>query len=98
MAFKVTQQSDDVVKVEICERFDFSTQAEFRTTYESESPANSFILDFEKTKHMDSSALGMLLLLREYVGDIRKVKLVRCSNEIKKILEICHFQDIFDIS
>lgn len=98
MTFKVTPQADGILRVQICERFDFSTQAEFRTTYESESPANSFILDFEKTKHMDSSALGMLLLLREYVGDVRKVKLIRCSNEIKKILEICHFQDIFEIT
>ena len=48
--------------------------------------------------YMDSSALGMLLLLREHAGgDNAKIEVVGCKPEIKKILAIANFQKLFDI-
>ena len=45
---------------------------------------------------MDSSALGMLLLLREHAGgDRASIKIVHCQPEVKKILTIANFHPLF---
>ncbi|MFW5426377.1 MAG: STAS domain-containing protein [Methylophagaceae bacterium] len=92
-----TENNKHTIKVN--GRFDFSVQSDFRKAYE-EAPSNSsFIMDFSSTDYMDSSALGMLLLLRDYAGgDNAKVELVRCGTEIKNILEISNFQKLFAVS
>jgi anti-anti-sigma factor len=80
-------------------RFDFSVQAEFRKAYEQVENASSFILNFASADYMDSSALGMLLLLRDYAGgDTAKIELINCRSEIRNILEISNFQKLFKIS
>lgn len=85
--------------IKIQGRFDFSVQAEFRAAYESASNGSQFILDFSAADYMDSSALGMLLLLRDYAGgESAKIELIRCKSEIKNILEISNFQKLFKIS
>jgi anti-anti-sigma factor len=85
--------------IKINGRFDFSVQSQFRQAYE-EAPSNSnFVIDFSATDYMDSSALGMLLLLRDYAGgDNAKVELARCGTEIKNIIEISNFQKLFAMS
>jgi len=80
-------------------RFDFSVQGEFREAYEAGSPESRFIVNFSSADYMDSSALGMLLLLRDYAGgDNARVELTNCRAEISNILEISNFQKLFKIS
>lgn len=80
-------------------RFDFSVQAEFRKAYEQVATASNFSLNFASADYMDSSALGMLLLLRDYAGgDTAKIELINCRSEIRNILEISNFQKLFKIS
>lgn len=97
----MTIQTKTIEKTSIlylCDRFDFSQQAEFRHTYENLPKNNNFVLDFSKTKHIDSAALGMLLLLRDYAGgDNAKIEFTRCQSEIKNIFRISNFGKIFDI-
>lgn len=85
--------------IKIQGRFDFAMQGEFRKAYEM-APSNSdFILDFATADYMDSSALGMLLLLRDYAGaDNSKIELKNCRSEIKNILEISNFHQLFKIN
>ena len=85
--------------IKIQGRFDFSAQSDFRKAYEEVTGNNQFTLDFSMADYMDSSALGMLLLLRDYAGgDSAKVELKNCRPEIKNILEISNFQKLFKIS
>lgn len=85
--------------IKIQGRFDFAMQNEFRKAYEKAASNSDFILDFTATEYMDSSALGMLLLLRDYAGeDKAKVELKNCRSEIKNILEISNFHQLFKIS
>jgi len=92
-----TEGSKHTIKIQ--GRFDFSVQSDFRKAYEEVTGDKTFILDFSSADYMDSSALGMLLLLRDYAGgDSAKVELVRCRAEIKNILEISNFQKLFKIS
>jgi len=80
-------------------RFDFSVQADFRQAYEGAPSSNTFVLNFASADYMDSSALGMLLLLRDYAGgDDAKIELTNCRSEITNILEISNFQKLFKIS
>jgi anti-anti-sigma factor len=85
--------------IKIKGRFDFNQQSDFRKAYESLPSQSNFVLDFSGTDYMDSSALGMLLLLRDYAGgDSSKMEIIRCSAEIKSILEISNFHQLFKIS
>lgn len=78
-------------------RFDFGTQNEFRGSYESMS-VDEYILDLHNTVYMDSSALGMLLILREHAGGVSsKITLTNCSQDIKTILSVANFQNLFRI-
>lgn len=92
-----TNGSEHTIKIK--GRFDFSVQSDFRKAYEEVPGSSAFIMDLSSTDYMDSSALGMLLLLRDYAGgDNAKVKLVRCGTEIKGILDISNFQKLFSVS
>jgi anti-anti-sigma factor len=85
--------------IQVRGRFDFSVQAEFRQAYESVEPSMQFIVDFRDADYIDSSALGMLLLARDYAGgDNAKIEIINCGPEIKNILEISNFQKLFKIS
>lgn len=94
-----TSTKDNKHTIKIQGRFDFSVQSDFRQAYEQAPGNSSFIVDFSSTDYMDSSALGMLLLLRDYAGgESSKIELARCGGEIKNILEISNFQKLFSVS
>lgn len=79
--------------------FDYHVHKEFRDAYKDASPSAAFVIDMTKTEYMDSSALGMLLLLREHAGGEKaRVTISNCGGEIRKILEISNFQKLFKIS
>ncbi|HBA35852.1 MAG TPA: anti-anti-sigma factor [Gammaproteobacteria bacterium] len=80
-------------------KFDFSIYDEFRKAYQKGENGNfNFSVDLNKTVYMDSSALGMLLLLKEYAGESNKVNILNPSEEVKTVLNIANFDKIFNIS
>ena len=87
------------VTVHIQGRFDFSSHQDFRNAYEKLSKApNQYRVDLQGTTYLDSSALGMLLLLRDYAGgENSNIRIVNCSSDVKKILLISNFEQLFDI-
>jgi anti-anti-sigma factor len=57
------------------------------------------VVDLKEATYLDSSALGMLLLLRDHVGgDESRVSMVNTSSDVRKILAISNFDKLFDIS
>lgn len=80
-------------------RFDFSCHQIFRDAYERvSSRPGSYIIDLQKTTYMDSSALGMLLLLRDHAGgDKAQVVLRNVNPDTRKILAISNFDKLFSI-
>jgi len=86
------------VSIVIKGRFDFNDHTEFRESYRQYQSGAAYTLDMHDAEYMDSSALGMLLLLREHAGgDSAKIEVVGCKPEIKKILAIANFQKLFEI-
>ncbi|MCY4043894.1 MAG: STAS domain-containing protein [Cellvibrionales bacterium] len=80
-------------------RFDFSLHQAFRDAYQGfESIPETFTLDMSDATYLDSSALGMLLILRDYAGgDQAAIQIVNCNEDVKKILTISNFGQLFDI-
>ncbi len=78
-------------------RFDFSAHKEFRASYE-ETDVGRFVVDLGEATYLDSSALGMLLLLRDHAGgDAAEIEIVNCNTEVRKILTISNFEQLFEI-
>jgi len=95
-----TSTDGATVTIQIHGRFDFKVHREFRQVYEqTQRPDAIYIVDLGRTEYLDSSALGMLLLLREHAGgDQAKIRIVHCSPEIRKILTIANFHQLFSVS
>jgi len=100
MGIDVVKMDDgNTVQVKIDGRFDFSLHKEFRDAYKDLPEKSQYIIDMGSTDYMDSSALGMLLLLREHAGnESAKIKIQGCQPTIKQILSISNFEKLFDIS
>lgn len=95
-----TEVDGDLVTISIVGSFDVSAYEEFKAICEKYLTAsNHFIIDMEKASYMDSSALGMLLLLREKTqGDKTRITLSNVGVEVKSILEIAQFNQLFVIN
>ncbi len=95
---RVSDDGQELV-ISIQGRFDFSAHQDFRNSYEalSEQPGK-YQVDMNETTYLDSSALGMLLLLRDHAGgNSAKIEIVNCSPDVKKILTISNFEQLFTI-
>ena len=58
----------------------------------------SFGIDFSSVEYLDSSALGMLLMLRDKMGGAKKdVSLSGVHGNVKQVLEIANFGQLFHI-
>ena len=98
----VTDVSPDGKKLTISieGRFDFGRHQEFRESYEKlEKKPDSVVVDLRKATYLDSSALGMLLLLRDHAGgDSSDIRVVNSNSDVRKILAISNFDKLFDIT
>ena len=81
-------------------RFDFGSHQAFREAYERfYKVPETYIVDLKDATYMDSSALGMLLLLRDHAGgDDAEVRVTNSNSDVRKILAISNFDKLFDIS
>ena len=101
MSIQSTSSADGkTLTIGVKGRFDFSSLQIFRNSYEKvEIKPEHYIVDLKESEYLDSSALGMLLALRDYAGgDTADVKIVNCSNDVRKILLITKLDELFDVS
>jgi len=92
-------ENNTKLTITINERFDFSLHQVFRDTYTGITTKNlSYILDLSQTDYMDSSALGMILLLKDHVQLYSGQLIIsKPSDTVRKILEIAQFQRLMTI-
>lgn len=83
-------------------RFDFNAHRVFKDAYApllKESSIGSIEVDLSRVQYLDSSALGMLLMLRERASAASKqVVLSKANSTIAQILEIANFGKLFTIA
>ena len=88
--------------IKLVGRFDFNTHREFRGAYEpmvGDPSIRSVVVDFSGVDYLDSSALGMLLMLRDKLsGASKDVALVGVRGNVKQVLDIANFGKLFEIS
>ncbi|MET1069040.1 MAG: STAS domain-containing protein [Pseudomonas prosekii] len=98
----VTELTPDGQKltIVISGRFDYAKHQGFRESYENLQPKpKSFEVNLKDATYLDSSALGMLLLLRDHAGgDKADIKLSHASADVRKILAISNFVKLFNVS
>lgn len=93
-----TKINSGVLQIKVTGRFDFGVHNEFReaTRMAEQGSVKTIEVDLSHTDYLDSSALGMLLVLRDKIsGDKNGVQLKNARNEVKKILEIANFDKLF---
>lgn len=82
-------------------RFDFNAHREFRGAYEpvmADPEVRSLNIDLAAVDYLDSSALGMLLMLRDKAGAANKaLALVNVCGAVRQVLEIANFGKLFRI-
>ncbi len=94
-------QDGKKLTIQVRGRFDFGKHQEFRKAYEREGQKKPalVVVDLREATYLDSSALGMLLMLRDHVGgEASDVRVVNTSSDVRKILAISNFDKLFDIS
>lgn len=82
-------------------RFDFSAHKEFRDTTEPfllRDEVSELDVDLAAVNYVDSSALGMLPMLRDKTRNARReIRLSRCSPPVRQVLDIVNFGKLFRI-
>ena len=101
MQVTVTKNGNRAV-LKLAGRFDFNTHHEFRTAVDPLSvypDLAAVTIDFSEVEYLDSSALGMLLMLRDKMGGAKKeVILSGVRGNVKQVLEIANFGKLFRIA
>ncbi len=92
-------ESGDVLTIAVSGRFDFSSHLDFCESYKRlDAPPKKYCIDMDDAAYIDSSALGMLLLLHDYAGDDGNIEIINANNDIKEILSISNFEQLFSIA
>lgn len=100
MAIK-TQISEDgtVFNITISGRFDITTYKDFGESYKDKlESVSKWIIDMAEVEYVDSSALGMLLMLRERAGSEKAdISIVNLNSDLKKIFTTANFHKLFSM-
>ncbi len=99
MAIQSRYDDKGKLTITVTGRLDFKVHKEFRQAYE-QCPAQpkEIVVDLRGTEYMDSSGLGMLLLLRDHFGAERSaIRITGASEELAKVLSIANFDKLFKL-
>lgn len=87
--------------IKLIGRFDFNAHREFRSAYDplvGDNAVKQAVVDFTNVDYLDSSALGMLLMLRDKFRAVGKdVTLTGVKGAVKQVLDIANFGKLFQI-
>lgn len=92
---------DGAVAIVLEGRFDFNAHREFRDAVEqvAKDAAREIRVDLNQVDYIDSSALGMLLMLRDKAKATGKeVVLAGARGAVKQVLDIANFGKLFQIA
>lgn len=90
--------SNDCLTMQVGERFDFSVHREFHDACLAKPAVRHYVIDLDGVQSMDSSALGMLLLLREHAGSDRSdIRIVNAGEGLKGTFRVAGFDKLFTL-
>jgi len=89
----------DGFSIKITGDFDYTLHEDFRGVMDSAESSGSgkYTVDLSGVDEMDSSALGMLLLLRDKCGsEGREIDVLGCKPEIYALFKTANFDNYFN--
>jgi HptB-dependent secretion and biofilm anti anti-sigma factor len=93
---------DGRAEIQLLGRFDFNAHREFREAIDvalADAAATELAVDMGGVEYLDSSALGMLLMLRDKAKVSGKpIALVNCRGVVKQVLDIANFGKLFTMA
>lgn len=96
-----TRITDTTAHLALSGRFDFSAHRSFRSTTDeaiNNAKVKNLVVDLGQVNYIDSSALGMLLLLNERCKAAGKsVTLGNCQGTVRQVLEVAHLDRVFTL-
>ena len=98
MGISMTIAEDDGrVTIAVTGLFDFALYDEFRASFANTAGNGvAYVVDLSATEYLDSSAIGMLLLLRDHAGgEASDIEIRGASQEVRRLLEIVNFSRLF---
>ncbi len=100
MAMSITTQViADKARLSLQGRFDFSAHRDFRHGYEKviiQQEVKCVEVNMSGVEYIDSSALGMLLVLREAVmRNQQQLMITNCTSAVRRVLDVANFGKLF---
>jgi anti-anti-sigma regulatory factor len=95
-----TAHSDTGTIIIIKGRFCADLLHQFRLTYltHKEMKKHRFIIDMAGTEHVDSAAIGMMLMMREEIGiNDRSIAIVNAPSPVLQALKIANMNSWFTL-
>ena len=94
---ETSKLADGSVTLRVKGRFNFTCYKQFNDAVAGPAAAR-YVVDLSGTEYMDSSALGMLLLLRDKVGqDAGRVQIVSGGGQPQEVLKLANFHRLFNV-
>jgi anti-anti-sigma factor len=94
-------KNNNIATLHLSAWFGFHAHKQFKEAYTrllNETILKSIAVDMSKIEHLDSSALGMLLLLRERtIAAGKSLQLVGPSEYTDKVFQLTNFESLFEI-
>lgn len=95
------QVREGAARIAMSGRFDFQVHREFKESYMplmDNAGVREIEVELSKVDYLDSSALGMLMLLNERAKVANKsVTLLNASGVVSQVLDVANFSKIFNI-
>jgi anti-anti-sigma factor len=89
----------ECLTIKVKGRFDYSCHKMFKEAFTASNAVKSYEVNLAEVTYLDSSALGMLLLLRDYAGGEKAmIRLVHVKGVVIDTLKIANFHRLFDIT
>jgi anti-anti-sigma factor len=93
---------DSTATIKLSGGFSYRDRRAFEANYQkiiSNPATEKLIVDFTEVERIDSSALGMLLVLRNHTEETKKnLHLANPSDVVRNVFEIACFNKLFTIS
>ena len=100
MRYEVARH-DHQAKLFLNGRFDYSCHRELRKAFDdacTPEGTREVVIDMHGVDYMDSSALGMLSLLRDRCrASNQKLSLANCRTQVMQILKVTNFDKLFTV-
>lgn len=90
----------EIATIRLPDRFDYSYHRQFGESYQQylgSQTVSELVLDFSQVGYLDSSALGMIVLLQKKCGNEgKKVKIKGARGTTLEILRMANMQNIIE--